>query len=72
MRWRLEVGDGGGGSGSVLVGMRRRGVKERGCELILLLLHSGMGGEIKIAKWLAPLKSGLSYIYIYIYIFTCI
>ena len=67
MRWRLEVGDGGGGggSGSVLVGMRRRGVKERGCELILLLLLSGMGGEIEIAKWLAPLKSGLSFIYIY-------
>lgn len=53
MRWRLEVGDGGGGggSGSVLVGMRRRGVKERGCELILLLLHSGMGGEIEIGNW---------------------
>ena len=46
VEWRLE--EGGGRGGLTLVGMRRIGVEERGCELILLPLHRGMGGGNRI------------------------
>ena len=48
VEWRLEGGGGRGGGGLTLVGMRRIGVEERGCEPILLPLHRGMGGGNRI------------------------